>query len=93
MSLTERRQLQPLLDALHEALLSYDVIHIDEPPVQMLAPCMKKTHLRLGLPHRAVFCAQAVVYDFSPNRAGEHARTFWAPRAASWSATTSLAIR
>lgn len=44
VSLTERRQLHPLLDALHEALLSQGVIHTDEPPVQMLAPCMKKTH-------------------------------------------------
>jgi transposase len=36
-------QLQPLLDALREAVLAEGVIHADETPVQMLAPREKKT--------------------------------------------------
>jgi transposase len=54
------------------------VLHADETPVQMLAPGKKKTH-------QAYVCAYAstsfsdnkgVVYDFAPNRSGEHARAF-----------------
>src|SRR3546814_2985448 len=37
-------QLQPLVDALREAVLAQGVIHADETPVQMLAPGEKKTH-------------------------------------------------
>lgn len=37
-------QLQPLVDALREAVLAQPVIHADETPVQMLAPGEKKTH-------------------------------------------------
>ncbi|WP_024667337.1 IS66 family transposase [Pseudomonas syringae] len=71
-------QLQPLVDALRKQVLAQGVIHADETPVQMLAPGEKKTH-------RAYVCAysttpfsalKAVVYDFSPSRAGEHARNF-----------------
>lgn len=35
-------RLQPLVDALREAVLSHGVIHADEPPLQMLAPGEKK---------------------------------------------------
>ncbi|CRM71582.1 Transposase [Pseudomonas sp. 58 R 12] len=71
-------QLQPLVDALHEAVLGQQVIHADETPVQMLMPGTKKTH------HSYVWAyatsqfsdLSAVVYDFSPSRAGEHARNF-----------------
>jgi transposase len=37
-------QLQPLVDALHEAVLTHGVVHADETPVQMLTPGAKKTH-------------------------------------------------
>jgi len=37
-------QLQPLADALREAILAYRVLHADETPVQMLKPGSKKTH-------------------------------------------------
>lgn len=71
-------QLQPLVDALREAILAHRVVHADETPVQMLKPGAKKTH-------RAYLWAyapggfealRAVVYDFTEGRAGEHARAF-----------------
>ena len=37
-------QLQPLVDALREVVLEHNVVHVDETPVQMLAPGEKKTH-------------------------------------------------
>ncbi|RBP33579.1 transposase [Eoetvoesiella caeni] len=71
-------QLQPLADALRQAILAHRVVHADETPVQMLKPGTKKTH-------RAYLWAyapgafeelRAVVYDFTEGRAGEHARHF-----------------
>lgn len=57
------------------------MIHADETPVQMLAPGEKKIHRAYvwadcTTPFSAL---QAVVYDFSPSRAGEHARNFLGP--------------
>lgn len=71
-------QLQPLVDALREAVLAQRVVHADETPVQMLAPGEKKTHRAYVWAYCATpFSAlKAVVYDFSPSRAGEHARNF-----------------
>lgn len=71
-------QLQPLVDALREQVLAQGVIHADETPVQMLAPGEKKTHRAYVLAYSTTpFSAlKAVVYDFSPSRAGEHARQF-----------------
>ena len=71
-------RLQPLVDALREALLSQGVIHADETPVQMLAPGERKTHRAYVWAYSTTpFSAlNAVVYDFSPSRAGEHARNF-----------------
>lgn len=71
-------RLQPLVDALREAVLSQSVIHADETPVQMLAPGEKKTHRAYVWAYSTTpFSAlKAVVYDFSPSRAGEHARNF-----------------
>ncbi|MNV62651.1 Transposase IS66 family protein [compost metagenome] len=71
-------QLQPLVDALREAVLAQRVIHADETPVQMLAPGEKKTHRAYVWAYSSTpFSAlKAVVYDFSPSRAGEHARNF-----------------
>lgn len=71
-------QLQPLVDALREAVLGQRVIHADEAPVQMLAPGEKKTHRAYVWAYSTTPFAdlKAVVYDFSPSRAGEHARNF-----------------
>ena len=71
-------QLQPLVDALREAMLAQRVIHADETPLQMLAPGEKKTHRAYVWAYSTTPFAdlKAVVYDFSPSRAGEHARNF-----------------
>ncbi|MDI3275914.1 IS66 family transposase, partial [Pseudomonas sp. AL03] len=65
-------QLQPLVDALREAVLAQRVVHADETPVQMLAPGEKKTHRAYVWAYCTTpFSAlKAVVYDFSPSRAG-----------------------
>jgi len=71
-------QLQPLADALRNAVLKQEVLHADETPVSMLAPGKKKTHRA----YVWAYCTtpfsdlKATVYDFAPSRAGEHARTF-----------------
>lgn len=71
-------QLQPLVDALREIVLEQGVIHADETPVPMLAPGMKKTQRAYVWAYVPSPFAElrAAVYDFSPSRAGEHARTF-----------------
>jgi transposase len=71
-------QLQPLVDALREAVLVEGVIHADETPVQMLAPGEKKTRRAYVWAYSTTpfSTLKAVVYDFSPSRAGEHARNF-----------------
>ena len=71
-------QLQPLVDALRDVVLGQQVVHADETPVQMLAPGTKKTHRSYVWAYAtSQFCeSAAVVYDFSPSRAGEHARNF-----------------
>ena len=71
-------RLQPLVDVLRETVLSQGVVHADETPVQMLAPGEKKTHRAYVWAYSTTpFSAlNAVVYDFSPSRAGEHARNF-----------------
>ena len=71
-------QLQPLVEALREAVLAQRVVHVDETPVRMLAPGEKKTHRAYVWAYCTTpFSAlKAVVYDFSPSRVGEHARNF-----------------
>src|SRR5690606_5332344 len=71
-------QLQPVVDALRDVVLGQSVVHADETPVQMLAPGSKKTHRSYVWAYAtSQFCkTAAVVYDFSPSRAGEHARNF-----------------
>ena len=70
--------LQPLVDALRSTLLEHNVLHADETPVNMLAPGKKKTHKA----YVWAYCTtpfsdlKAVVYNFAPTRAGEHARNF-----------------
>ena len=74
-------QLQPLVDALHQEVLTHTVIHADETPVQMLKPASQRD----GKTHRAYLWAytpgrhestRAVVYDFCESRAGRHAGAF-----------------
>ena len=71
-------RLQPLVDALKDIVLTHQVLHADETPVQMLKPGNKKTH-------RAYIWAyapgvhedlKAVIYDFAEGRSGENARNF-----------------
>jgi transposase len=71
-------QLQPLVDALKQAMLSHAVLHADETPVAMLKPGNKKTHRAYLWAYApgAFENLKAVVYDFCESRAGEHARTF-----------------
>ena len=71
-------QLQPLVDALRDVVLQHNVIHADETPVSMLSPGAKKTHRAYVWAYATTPFAElsAVVYDFTPSRAGEHARTF-----------------
>lgn len=70
--------LQPLADALRQAILAHRVVHADETPVQMLKPGTKKTHRAYlwAYTSGAFEDLKAVVYDFTEGRAGEHARTF-----------------
>ncbi|GGL49238.1 hypothetical protein GCM10009091_33760 [Pseudomonas brenneri] len=67
-----------MVNALRDVVLGQQVIHADETPVQMLAPGSKKTHRSYVWAYAtSQFCeTAAVVYDFSPSRAGEHARNF-----------------
>lgn len=71
-------QLQPLVDALRNVVFGQQVIHADETPVQMLVPGSKKTHRSYVWAYATSQFSNvaAVVYDFSPSRAGEHARNF-----------------
>jgi len=71
-------QLQPLVDALKEEILSHAVLHADETPVEMLKPGNKKTHRAYLWAYApgAFEDLKAVVFDFCESRAGEHARTF-----------------
>ncbi|WP_175108537.1 IS66 family transposase, partial [Pararobbsia alpina] len=71
-------QLQPLVDALRQAILAHRVLHADETPVAMLSPGKGKTQRA----YLWTYCPgafenlKAVVYDFAESRAGEHARAF-----------------
>jgi transposase len=71
-------QLQPLADALKDAMLQHAVLHADETPVAMLKPGNKKTHRAYLWAYApgAFEDLKAVVYDFCESRAGEHCRSF-----------------
>jgi len=71
-------QLQPLVDALKNEILSHAVLHADETPVAMLKRGNKKTHRAYLWAYApgAFENLKAVVYDFCESRAGEHARAF-----------------
>jgi len=71
-------QLQALVDALKEELLSFPVLHADETPVAMLDPGAGKTH-RAYLWSYSIGAhdpVRAVIYDFADSRAGKHAQAF-----------------
>jgi transposase len=71
-------QLQPLVEALREALLREAVLHADETPVAMLKPGNGKTHRAYLWSYcsTSMSVMKAVVFDFAETRAGEHARDF-----------------
>lgn len=70
--------LQPLVDAMRDALHQQTVLHADETPVAMLSPGKKKTHKAYVWAYTSTPFAgiNVVVYDFAPNRSGENARKF-----------------
>lgn len=72
-------QLQPLVDALKNAMLARSVLHADETPVAMLKPGHGKTHRAyLWSYGTTVFDAlKAVVFDFAETRAGRHVQRFF----------------
>jgi transposase len=71
-------QLQPLVEALKRAILSYEVLHADETPVRLLQPGTGKTHRAYLWAYSpgAFENLRAVVYDFADSRAGKHAEAF-----------------
>jgi hypothetical protein len=71
-------RLQPLVDALRDAMLASTVLHADETPVAMLVPGNGKTHRAYLWTYGTTSYDQmkAVIYDFTEGRAGRHARDF-----------------
>jgi transposase IS66 family protein len=71
-------QLQPLVDALKQAILGHQVLHADETPVAMLKPGNGKTHRAYlwNYSPGAFEAIKAVVYDFTETRSGMHAQAF-----------------
>lgn len=69
-------RLQPLVEALHQYILSQDVIHVDETPVRLLAPGKGKTDQAYLWVYRTTdfIAKRAVLFDFCTSRAGAHAR-------------------
>lgn len=69
---------EPAISALKAELLDCAVLHADETPVATLAPGTGKTHRSYLWAYAAgeFETLKAVVYDFTPSRAGEHARRF-----------------
>lgn len=71
-------QLQPLVDALREELLTQVVLHADETPVAMLKPGNGKTHRAYLWSYCTTLMnpIKAVVFDFAESRGGRHADQF-----------------
>lgn len=69
-------QLQPLVDALRQVILTRPILHADETPVSMLAPGKGKTHQSYlwAYAPSGLDSLKAVVYDFAPGRAGQYPR-------------------
>jgi transposase len=70
--------LQPLVDALKEAMFAHRVLHADETPVAMLDPGAGKTHRAYLWSYctGAFEAMNGVIYDFTDSRAGKHAQAF-----------------
>ncbi len=74
-------ELQPLVDALREEVLQKHVLHADETPIKVLrADKDRKTHRAYLWAYAPAIHEglNAVIYDFTPSRAGAHARAFLA---------------
>ena len=71
-------QLQPVVDALKQAVLAHNVLHADETPVAMLKPGNGKTHRAYLWAYSpgAFETMKAVIYDFTETRSGKHAEAF-----------------
>ena len=71
-------QLQPLVEAMREALRARPVLHADETPVAMLSPGKGRTHRAYLWSYSSTEFdrLRAVVYDFAETRAGAHAKQF-----------------
>ncbi|WP_029922793.1 IS66 family transposase [Nevskia soli] len=71
-------KLQPLVDRLKAQVLTHAVLQADETSVSTLAPGTGKTHRSYLWAYATgeFESLRAVVYDFTPSRSGEHARTF-----------------
>jgi transposase len=71
-------QLQSLVDALREELLTQAVLHADETPVAMLKPGNGKTHRAYLWSYctTSLNPVKAVVFDFAETRGGRHAGEF-----------------
>lgn len=82
-------QLQPLVEAMRQELLSRSVLHADETPVQMLDPGAGKTHRA----YLWSYCTSGyeperlVVFDFAESRAGRHAAQFLQGAGGPWRGT------
>ena len=72
-------QLQPLVDALKQDILSYRVLHADETPVAMLAPGSGKTHRAYMWSYcpSSFETMRGVIYQFAESRSGRHAEEFF----------------
>ena len=71
-------ELEPLVEALKNQVLTRTVLHADETPVPMLKPGLKRTHRAYIWSYGTTQYdpIPAVVYDFAEGRSGHHARDF-----------------
>jgi transposase-like protein len=71
--------LTPLWEALKTRLLSQSIIHVDETPVQQLAPGNGKTHKSYLWAYRSNTLDHVppiMVFEYQTSRHGRHARNF-----------------
>lgn len=67
--------LQPLVGALRRELLSHEILHADETPVEQLDPGAGKTKRAYLFAYRSAV-APLVVFDYCSSRSGQHAQRF-----------------
>lgn len=68
--------LLPLAAAMKADLLRQPVLHVDETPVQQLAPGTGKTHRSYLWVYRSAGDTDITVFEYRTSRSGEHARAF-----------------